>query len=213
MSLRPALKEDPVWTILPSYSMYQSTFYGEMRPPQYEESISGSESLSHASSKTALTSVSGSTPSPAPENAASSEPSLIVADENTCSWRETILDNSLNLRNFTESDNPVSNSIEISNHFTEDVGEPGKAPKHVDPVKFEYKQREYLNGYLILENKSNEPIHFEMFYVLFDGNFEVLNAEKSKSVHRIKKFLEIYDFATSSNESEVDRLLQRETDH
>lgn len=215
-SLKPALKEDPVWTILPSYSMYESTFYGQLSPPQYEESTTCSESvsLSHHSTSTNPTSVSVGAHDSVPSSSTNlTEPSLIVADENTCSWRETILDNIHNLRNFTDSDNAVSNQISISIHFTEDVGEPGKVPKHIDPLIFEYKQGDYLNGYILLENKSDGPINFEMFYVLFEGNFEVLNPDNTKSILKIKKFLEMYDFAASWNWTSVDRLLSDENEH
>lgn len=216
-SLKPAAKEDPVWTILPSYSMYESTFYSQLDPPEYEESIAASESLlsgSTPSHSTSPTLVSGN-------NVVSSEnatlglqaSSLIVADENTCSWRETILDNIHNLRNFSDSDNDVSKQIEISVHFTEDVGESGKVPKHINPLIFEYKQGDFLNGYVLLKNKSSKPIDFEMFYVLFEGNFEVLNSDNTKSPVKIKKFLEMYDFAASWNQSSVDRLLTEDCDH
>lgn len=209
-SSKPAIKEDPVWTILPSYSMYQNTFYGQQNPPEYEESITGSESLCHSSQVSATTNptlVSANQHSSQPTTPSTSSPSLIIADENTCSWRETILDNIHNLRNFTDAGNAVSNQIDISVHFTEDVGEMGKVQKHIDPLIFEYKQGDYLNGYIILENKSSQPIDFEMFYVLFEGNFEVLNSDNTKSNVRIKKFLEMYDFAASWNQSSVDRLL------
>lgn len=215
-SLKPAIKEDPVWTILPSYSMYQNTFYGRQNPPEYEESISGSESLSHSSQVSATTNptlVSANRQTSQPTTSTnSSSPSLIIADENTCSWRETILDNIHNLRNFTDSDNIVSNQLDISVHFTEDVGELEKVQKHIDPLIFEYKQGDYLNGYIILENNSTQPIDFEMFYVLFEGNFEVLNSDNTKSTVRIKKFLEMYDFAASWNQSSVDRLLTESCD-
>lgn len=210
-NLKPSAKEDPVWTILPSYSMYESTFYGQQKPPEYEESMTGTESLCHSSQVSAATNptlVSANLQSSnLTSSTNSSSQSLIVADENTCSWRETILDNIHNLRNFTDSDNSVSKQIEISVHFTEDVGELGKVQKHIDPLIFEYKQGDYLNGYIILENKSSQAIDFEMFYVLFEGNFEVLNSDKTKSNVRIKKFLEMYDFAASWNQSSIDRLL------
>lgn len=194
--------------------MYESTFYGQQNPPEYEESLTGSESLhtntnSCSTTPTLLLSASATN---ATSNGSQSTPSLIVADENTRFWRETILDNIHNLRNFTDSDNRILNQLKISIHFTEDVGESGKVPKHVDPSVFEYKQGDYLNGYILLENKSSEPINFEMFYVLFEGNFEVVNTDNTKSTVRIKKFLEMYDFAASWNQSSVDRLLTEESD-
>lgn len=214
-------KEDPVWSILPSYYMYQSTFYGELDPPQYVEASScdgesRSQSQSNWSSEapTAATTLSsGSVAEPAypasPNSSDTSLGSLIIADESTNCWRETILDNIHELPNMTESSNSCSQSLDILVHFTTEVGEPGKKPTHLDPLNFEYKQGDFLNGYVLIKNNGTESIPFDMFYVLFEGNFIVANVKDStdKTPIKIRKFLEMYDFAASWNDAPVNRLL------
>lgn len=221
-----AAKDDPVWSILPSYYMYQTTFYGEQDPPEYAEaSTVSSEIDSHAHSQwlsdenTPVTTISSqsdqigdfnanSRQEPRPSSL-SSDSSLIVADELTNSWRETILDNIHELRNMTNSNNSYSQSLEILVHFTEEVGEPGKVPKHVDPLNFEYKQGDFLNGYVLIRNNGPDPIPFDMCYVLFEGTFVVANAKDPSDVAPVKihKFLEMYDFAASWNSALIKRLV------
>lgn len=218
MALKPYQKEDPVWSILPSYDMYQNTFNGGIDPPQYHEEASVQESVSSISQfsseisteATAASSYENVSDSNADDTLLSASiPSLIVADESTQTWRETILDNIHNLRNYSSSDNPYTQNVELSVHFTEDVGKKGVAPQHVDPLQFEYKEGDYLNGYIYIKNKCSVPIPFDMFYVLFEGNFIVGErgfTSKQKKV-KIKKYLQMYDFAASWNQSRVDRLL------
>lgn len=228
-----AAKNDPIWSILPSYYMYQSTFYGEQDPPEYvEASIASSEIESRSISQwgseshTAITTISSNrdpvssvnelTPSqqePMHSSRSSQSSSLIVADELTNTWRETILDNIHQLRNMTDTDNSYSQSLEILVHFTEEVGEPGKVPKHVDPLNFEYKQGDYLNGYVLFRNNGSEPIQFDMCYIMFEGTFIVANAKDPNDLApvKIRKFLEMYDFAASWNSALINRLMTPDT--
>ncbi|GEQ71826.1 hypothetical protein JCM33374_g5512 [Metschnikowia sp. JCM 33374] len=144
-----------------------------------------------------------------------SNPSVIVADESTThAWRETLLDNIHNLRNFSSSDNPYTQNVDISVHFTEEVGKSGVAPKHIDPQQFEYKSGDFLNGYILIRNKCSVPLPFDMFYVLFEGNFTITEDGHTPKNSRIniKKFLEMYDFAASWNQSKIDRLLSEKTE-
>lgn len=219
------VKDDPVWSILPSYYMYQSTFYGELDPPQYEASSSECDTHSHShwssGAGTAATTVYSHSLAASQENSLHVRPirsnesssdsngSLIIADELTNSWRETILDNIHELRNMTWSQNENALSLDMLVHFTEEVGESGKIPKHIDPLNFEYKQGDFLNGYVLIKNTGLKPIPFDMFYVLFEGNFIVANAKDSrdKTPVKIRKFLEMYDFAALWNHASVNRLL------
>ncbi|KAM9906837.1 hypothetical protein OXX79_001317 [Metschnikowia pulcherrima] len=222
MEQKPCQKEDPVWSILPSYDMYQNTFNGSSNPPQYGEPASAQESMysSQISSEvvtetTAVTSYENlANVDAAVSISSSSSPSLIIADESTTTWRETLLDNIDNLRNYSSSDNPYTKNVELSLHFTADVGKGGEAPKHIDPSQFEYKQGDYLNGYIYIKNKCDVPIPFDMFYVLFEGNFTVADKKQTakKKQVKVKKYLEMYDFAASWNESRIDRLLSETND-
>ncbi|QFZ31084.1 putative bypass of stop codon protein [Clavispora lusitaniae] len=209
---------DPIWTILPSYDMYQATFHGDDEPPQYAGVSSASEvdTQTSTSEPPTLNTDFSSVPS---ENrltvSTSQDTSLIIADESTTSWRETILDNIHNLRNLTFSDNKCAQALTISVHYTEDVGEIGKVPKHIDPSNFEYKQGDYLNGYVLIRNDGPDPIPFDMFYVLFEGNFivrDITNPTATKPI-KVRKFLEMYDFAASYNRANVNRLLKEHEGH
>lgn len=224
-----AAKDDPVWSILPSYYMYQSTFYGEQDPPEYVEvSTVSSEIDSHAPSQwlsdenTPVTTISSRSNQIGDFNSnlrqepmtssRSSDSSLIVADELTNTWRETILDNIHELRNMTNSNNSYSQSLEILVHFTEEVGEPGKVPKHVDPLNYEYKQGDFLNGYVLIRNNGPDPIPFDMCYILFEGTFVVANTKDPSDVApvKVRKFLDMYDFAASWNSALINRLVSFE---
>lgn len=215
-----------MWSILPSYSMYQSTFYGELDAPQYGEPSSfegeqrsltneSSELATQATQATSATTVESNTNSV--QHSDSTTPtsleSFIVADESTTTWRETILDNIHNLRNLTFTDNKIARSVDIKIHFTEDAGEVGKKPTYVDPLLFEYKQGDFINGYFLIENTGDTQIPFDMFYVLFEGTFIVTGKKEgttTKQPVKIKKFLEMFDFAASWNDSFVNRLTSDE---
>ncbi|OBA19717.1 hypothetical protein METBIDRAFT_44923 [Metschnikowia bicuspidata var. bicuspidata NRRL YB-4993] len=223
MEPKAAQKTDPVWSILPSYDMYQNTFNGGQDPPQYGEAASVHES-SYSPSYLSSDANTETTPATSYENRlnldvadtvlSTSSPSLIVADESTHTWRETILDNIDNLRNYSSSDNSYTQNVELSVHFTEDVGQSGVVPKHIDPLQFEYKQGDYLNGYILIKNNCSFPLPFNMFYVLFEGNLTVTDKGHTPKKEKIKvrKYLEMYDFAASWNQSRIDRLLSEKND-
>lgn len=222
MTLKPELKDDPVWSILPSYDMYQKLFTAQQEPPQYGDETTGSNySPSNLLRELDLNSTrSSSVPGSSmfardsellsSTTAASSDQDLIVADESTSTWQTTILDNIHNLRNFSSSDNPYTQGVDVSIHYTEDVGRIGVPPKFIDPLHFEYKQGDYLNGYVEIKNNLAVTLPFDMFYVVFEGTFAV-NAEGNKP-KRIKKFLEMYDFAASWNHVSINRLLSETND-
>lgn len=220
---RPMSKtQDPIWTILPSYYMYHSTFTGELDPPQYTEDPEYAESdgasrvvSSHLSSEihTEPTTVSQMSRSRDVALLSLGEGSFIVADESSSSWRETILDNYAHLRNLTDSNNEMTQAVQLSVHFTKDVGERGVKPEIIDPSLYEYKQGDYLNGFIYFKNEGSQPIPFDMFYVNFDGNFIVSDAKNVKGRPvKIRRFLEMYDFAASWNPAAVNRLLCEKED-
>lgn len=204
--------------------MYQSTFYGEEdAPPEYLETASDcqshiSGSVSQFSDVVASVATSGSSgvgsstvptlQSTSTESGFLQNANMIVADESTTTWRETILDNISNLRDLTDGDNYFSNSVDISVHFTEDVGESGVAPKHIDPLLYEYKQGDFLNGYVLVKNLGTKPVPFDMFYVLFEGNFVFANVKdgKDRKPVKVRKFLEMFDFAASWNSASINRV-------
>jgi hypothetical protein len=198
---RPAA--DPLWSILPSYYMYTNTvnrkFEQTSSPPDYTV-----PSRMSSESSISLSAFEASLPI---ENSTSS--SVILADENSHDWQETIIDNISSLKNLTNTDNAVSNAVKISTHFTKEIGEVGKPGEEIDPSLYEYKAGDYINGYVYITNESKEDIPFEMFYLLFEGNFVVNVKPTAEDTNPMKttKFLEMFDFSASWNEVNVDRLI------
>ncbi|KAI3402994.2 hypothetical protein KGF56_004247 [Candida oxycetoniae] len=159
-------------------------------------------------------------PAVSPASAASAAPaaapapaaSLIVTDEFT--WKETILDNVHRMPNMTFEDHVLPKSVTIDVFYTKDIGEINKVPEMIDPSLYEYKQGDLLNGYIIIRNTSNKPIPFEMFYLLFEGNFTVANpANFGDPVPvKIQRFLEMFDFYGSWNDAHINRLVTETED-
>lgn len=212
--------EAPVWNILPSYHMYKSTVYKSLNvseenivdPPTYENSPMSSNaptlSLSNQVSYSAPTSVSNDSGSWV-TLLDTSDQRYIVADESTNLWQETVLDNVHKLTNLTDSGMAISENVKISIEFTKDVGELNKKPVFIDPRLHEYKQGDFINGNVVIVNESNETIPFEMFYVLFEGNFIIANTNDNgdKNPTKVKKFLEMFDFSASWNDGHINRLI------
>lgn len=197
---------DPVWSILPSYEMHTrsvgQSIHQTENLPDYLDSMS--IDLTHTNG---LTSSSG--PSSVLDRNLSSTgrltatttadaDNLIVTDETSTAWADTVLDNIHNLRNLTNSNNLVSRSVKMSVHLTKEVGRINVKPEFVDPLAREYRAGDYINGYVLVQNTSDKPVRFEMFYVLFEGSVIIDNKPKS--------FLQMFDFSASYNEIQVDRL-------
>ncbi|CAK9436887.1 uncharacterized protein LODBEIA_P14090 [Lodderomyces beijingensis] len=222
-------------TILPSYMMYTSTLGmnahvpetsedDNLPPPKYD---AGHSDCSHSEHSSNLLAATASTPATAASTtrppselalqstssstnvagsvADSGNAALIVTDEH--SWKETILDNVHKLPNFTFEDHEIPKAVEIKIYYTKEVGEVGKEPEMIDPSLYEYKQGDLLNGYITIENKSNYIVPFEMFYLLFEGNFMIADSSDSKNPVpvKIQRFLEMFDFYGSFSEAPVRR--------
>lgn len=218
-------QQDPIWSILPSYYMYTNTINKSstitdadlLDPPNYEDSSSSlADSTSGSNSESAdrlrlNTNLTAPTQTLAPNTITSGDSSdRIIADETTNYWRETLLDNMHKLRNLTDTHNEKSQAVSISIKFTKECGEPGVEPTFVDPLLYEYKQGDFINGYALIHNDLDYDIPFEMFYLVFEGNFVVLETKAHATIRtpvKIKKFLEMFDFSASWNEAHIDRLL------
>lgn len=210
--------EVPIWNILPSYDLFSSTvnrgFTNEVEPPSYETySVAESTETSNGDCECG-SNYTGSTPattvasdSSFVANGGSSAPGLTIADENTTFWHETILDNVHKLRHVSDFEQKYSSSVKMEIYFTKDVGEIGKVQELIDPSLHEYKAGDILNGYILIENQSSLEIPFDMFYVLFEGNFMITSQSNVKKIIKVKKFLEMFDFSASWCSQTVNRLI------
>lgn len=226
--------DETISTILPSYSMYTSTVgmnvnvpednNDDLPPPGYscsnsELSASTESTTVHDHDHDVSSSAASTTPTSVTEaqsrrvaqvNSLSTidDIPLIVADENA-NLMETILDNVHRLPNMTFEKQDISKAVQIEVFYTKDIGEIGKAPELIDPSIYEYTQGDLLNGYIIIKNTSDRPIPFEMFYLLFEGNFMVANEQRPQELEpvKIRRFLEMFDFYGSWNEAHINRLV------
>ncbi|RLV94492.1 Ubiquitin ligase-binding protein BUL1 [Spathaspora sp. JA1] len=224
--------DETISSILPSYSMFTSTIRMNATVPENEDSndnnpppdYTDTNSINSDDRRTSLSSSlpagqlslgasdSANTRTTAGEDEdfiTGSNSDFIVADENTGSWRETILDNIHRLPNLTFESHKISEAVKLEIQFTKDICEIGVKPEHVDPSLFEYKQGDFLNGYIKIQNTSDKAIPFEMFYLLFEGNFMIANKIDRSDKHpvKIRKFLEMFDFSGSWNEAHINRLV------
>ena len=69
--------------------------------------------------------------------------------------------------------------------------------------------RRYINGFVLITNESNEPIPFDMFYVLFEGNLTVANTldVNDRKPSKVERFLQMFDFSASWNHAYINRLI------
>ncbi|KAG7661170.1 BUL1, partial [[Candida] subhashii] len=189
--------DDTIGSILPSYSMFTNTIRmnatvpendedNNITPPNYTiistQMFDQSSSISSNTSQIQQLSLTGSTSTRATNEDSDFENApFIIADENTGTWQETILDNVHRLPNLTFESHKISEAVKLAISFTKDICEIGKVPELIDPSVFEYKQGDLLNGYITIKNTSERPIPFEMFYLLFEGNFMIANPNDRKS--------------------------------
>ncbi|KAG5420738.1 BUL1 [Candida metapsilosis] len=133
---------------------------------------------------------------------------LIIADENA-NLMETILDNVHRLPNMTFEKQEISKAVQLEVFYTKDIGVAGKAPELIDPSIYEYTQGDLLNGYILIKNTSDRPIPWDMFYLIFEGNFMVANEQRPQELEpvKIRRFLEMFDFYGSWNEAHINRLV------
>ncbi|SSD58938.1 uncharacterized protein SCODWIG_00699 [Saccharomycodes ludwigii] len=64
-----------------------------------------------------------------------------------------------------------------------------------------YTSNEIVSGYVIVENKSNTPLNFEMFYLTLEGYASVLDRGNAK--RSIKRFLRMVDMSASWSETNI----------
>lgn len=103
-------------------------------------------------------------------------------------------------------------AIDMSIHFTSDAAIPGTIPNliHSETAKY-HTNGDHIQGFVVCENTTKEPIPFSMFYVLFEGNTylskNIFTKTRNKAAST-KNFLQSVDLCASSNYSESRNVLQ-----
>lgn len=222
-SSRSQKDDELITTILPSYHMFESTiskklipndenFKGE--PPTYELSPLNSGGITPAVSSPAPTPEPLMFPFPhMPEEDMANE----TYNQNSADLFETtVLANVHKLDNLAELKNPTANKLDVHVFFTESVCQKGVKPEIIDPSHKEFKQGDYIHGYVTIKNTSAEVIPFDMVYVVFEGILTVLqqpngvkNADHPPTVF---KFLNMLDLFASWSFANINRLVTDEGD-
>ncbi|KAI5955603.1 hypothetical protein KGF54_001105 [Candida jiufengensis] len=192
--------------ILPSYEMFKSTISLELEPSNENFLVDPPTYDDYE-----MTPVSSQTQSPLEEQPPSDSNNLYVDDyfdpnqENDNSWQNTILTNVDKLANLTLEQNSPSNQLNVNIKFTENVCQKGIKPVIIDPSNKEFTQGDYIHGYITMENTSNEPISFDMVYVVFEGTLTVLETNLTSIIKF--KFLNMMDLFASWSYANIDRLV------
>ncbi|SCU89879.1 LAFA_0E21594g1_1 [Lachancea sp. 'fantastica'] len=95
----------------------------------------------------------------------------------------------------------LSTPIEVSIHVTkEPAGIDRKAED--ESILREYTSGDIIHGYVTVENRSPQPLKFEMFYVTLEGHSTVIDRVGGKRT--VKRFLRMVDLSASWSYSNID---------
>ncbi|KAG7664245.1 uncharacterized protein J8A68_002214 [[Candida] subhashii] len=219
----PIANEDELLNnILPSYHMFQSTISKNLiptnenyriDPPLYEMTPinSATTSLLNSRVQSPIDSLLNSY-NPMHQDDHMQEEQTDYNQQSDDLWKNTILANVDKLPNLTNSKGCISEHLDINIVFTEKVGQKGVEPTIIDPSTREFIQGDYIHGYVTFLNKSNQPVPFDMVYVVFEGTLTILDSTVSGLLDLEKpatrfKFLNMLDLFASWSYANIDRLI------
>lgn len=203
----PGYDEVPIWNILPSYQLYESTFSKNITPTQ--------EDLRHNPPTYDTGPLPDDSPlGPPPEvdglgqtadgvsfdyftgNITSSV--RVPPNDIPNQWENSILGNTQRMKTLADVKAKASSNLRVEIHVTEGPCTKGVPSKSIDVGSYEYQQGDSINGYVLIENESNVPINFDMFSVVFEGKVTVIgDANDSKRSVVFYKFLNMFDYYAS----------------
>ncbi|KAK6456137.1 Bul1 N terminus-domain-containing protein [Scheffersomyces xylosifermentans] len=194
----PAHENTPIWNILPSYQMYQSTFSKSIRPSSEDLRVNPPAYEGSSSSRT----VEGyfpMVPDRIPESALESVPrSIPIRSQPYTSWETSILGNTHKLKRVEDFDPKAADSLKVTIQMTKNICERGEKPTLLDSQYLEYKQGDSLSGFITIENTSNKAIPFDMFFVVLEGKSCALGEHVDpKNPLLFYKFLNMFDYNAS----------------
>ncbi|AAS50640.1 ABL131Cp [Eremothecium gossypii ATCC 10895] len=91
--------------------------------------------------------------------------------------------------------------VEIDIRITKHPVKPHKKPEE-ESILREYTSGDIINGYVVIKNRSAQPLKFEMFYVTLEGYATVIDRMKGKRT--VKRFLRMVDISASWSYSSVE---------
>lgn len=209
--------DELVNTILPSYHMFEATIFKKLEPneesfredpPTYEMSPLNSGGVTPIAS--AVHSPSRILETYFPVTAAENEPNPEFTQNSGELWETTVLANVHKLQNLADAGNLRANHLDINVTFTDRVCQKGQRPDIVDLSQREFKQGDFIHGYVTIQNTHLEPVPFDMVYVVFEGVLAVVNSSNGprdqKQPPTVLKFLNMLDLFASWSYANIDRL-------
>ncbi|OBA23395.1 hypothetical protein METBIDRAFT_29874 [Metschnikowia bicuspidata var. bicuspidata NRRL YB-4993] len=189
----PAHEDVPMWNILPSYQLYEST-YAKVVDPLIEDM--GSEPPVYEDTPTQLSSSdTGNDYFSQQPNAPGGSPSFRSPEPR---WENTILAHAHRMKHVDEFNKLVADKLKIDIHLTKKPGARGRKPEFYSPLEKEFLQGDTIHGHVIVVNTCKEPLSFDMFSVVFEGRMAVNSSDGSGSKpHLFFKFLNMFDFNAS----------------
>ena len=88
----------------------------------------------------------------------------------------------------------LTTPVEIDIRITKHASQPHEKPEEESILK-EYTSGDIIHGYCIIENRSTQPLKFEMFYVTLEAYTSVIDRQKGKRT--VKRFLRMVDLSAS----------------
>lgn len=213
----PTAETLPMWNILPSYQLYESTFskavmptaddyqadgepptYAASSPPYelpnspYNSANSDHNAHPNAHPNSHLNSHPNSNPnshptSPAPEDYFSARPRP--------RWENSILAHVHRMKQLSAVHAEAAAQLQVKVELTAARGEGGVAPLVYDGESREFRQGDQIHGYVIVRNMLTVPLPFSMCSVVFEGKISVVGWDDRPPL--VYKFLNMFDYTAS----------------
>lgn len=96
----------------------------------------------------------------------------------------------------------VSTPVDVNIRILKKATKPFSEKPEEESILKEYTSGDIINGYVVIENRSQHPLRFEMFYVTLEGCTCVIDKKQGKRT--IKRFLRMVDLSASWSYSNID---------
>lgn len=192
---------DELINILPSYLMYHSTVGKNLTPrPEDRRQDPPSYELTPQLSI-------GSQSSLDRRRLVDDDDDYFTGNDADDTLEQSLLANVFKLPRLQLSNKNIALLVTMNIVFTEHIGKVGVPPKIIDPLTKEYRQGDFLYGYVLVTNHTDEPIPFDVFAVQLDG-VEMLYDDKTNPYIPLtyESLCSMFDFTALWNEGFLDRL-------
>ncbi|KAF3993491.1 hypothetical protein FT663_01826 [Candidozyma haemuli var. vulneris] len=184
----PAYEDVPMWNILPSYQLYESTFSTHVEPGASEDQSNDPPMYEIAS---------GSEPSSSEEGVHDGD--YFSQPQNRAMftrWENSVLGNTHKLKKLSTIAPQHAESLRIDIKLTSKPCQIGVAPDVIDASKLEFSQGDSIHGFVTIQNVSKQAFSYDMFSVLFEGRVSVNGDDPNKQAV-FYKFLNMLDYKAS----------------